>query len=90
MVSRGAARGRKKSIELMKQIIAEEIPPDIAVDFAVCHTMADKEALELKEYISATCTLNREVFISRVSPVGSVHIGLGVLGVAYIIPETRG
>lgn len=75
------ARGRKKSIERLIQIVEENIK-DKPAYLAVMHGGARKEAEEILQRLSHLTNV-KEIITSDISPALGVHTGPGLLGVSF-------
>lgn len=75
------ARGRKKSIERLIQIVEENIK-DKPAHLAVMHGGARKEAEEILQRLSHLSNV-KEIITSDISPALGVHTGPGLLGVSF-------
>lgn len=75
------ARGRKKSIERLIQIVEENIK-DKPAYLAVMHGGARKEAEEILHRLSHLSNV-KEIIASDISPALGVHTGPGLLGVSF-------
>lgn len=75
------ARGRKKSIERLIQIVEDNIK-DKPAYLAVMHGGARKEAEEILARLSHLTNV-KEIIASDISPALGVHTGPGLLGVSF-------
>ncbi|HCF70126.1 MAG TPA: fatty acid-binding protein DegV [Syntrophomonas sp.] len=75
------ARGRKKSIERLIQIVEDNIK-DKPAYLAVMHGGARKEAEEILARLSHLTNV-KEIITSDISPALGVHTGPGLLGVSF-------
>ncbi|HBQ85601.1 MAG TPA: fatty acid-binding protein DegV [Syntrophomonas sp.] len=75
------ARGRKKSIERLIQIVEDNIK-DKPAYLAVMHGGARKEAEEILARLSHLANV-KEIIASDISPALGVHTGPGLLGVSF-------
>jgi DegV family protein with EDD domain len=75
------ARGRKKSIERLIQIVEENIK-DKPARLAILHGGAKKEAEEMLQRLHHLPNL-KEIITSDISPALGVHTGPGLLGVSF-------
>lgn len=73
------AKGRKKSILAMINSIKEK-HGDKAINLAIVHGLAKKEAEQLMAKLKETLNI-KESFIRQVSPVLGMHTGPGLLGI---------
>lgn len=72
-------RGRKRSLEKLIEI-AKEISEGHAVNMAVMHGYAEKEALKIKDILSELPNV-KEMFFGQIGPALGVHTGPGLVGV---------
>jgi hypothetical protein len=79
----GVRGGRRRMLE----IAAAELDPRIPVPFAIAHADAPDEARWLKQRIEERFTLEREIFVVDATAVLVAHVGLGTVGLAYLVPE---
>jgi DegV family protein with EDD domain len=77
------ARGRRKSIEKLVQIVQDNIK-DKPAYLAVLHGGAKKEAEEMLEKLRSLPNL-KEIITSDISPALGVHTGPGLLGVSFYL-----
>ncbi|HEX3010659.1 MAG TPA: DegV family protein [Syntrophomonadaceae bacterium] len=75
------ARGRRKSIERLIQIVEENVK-DKPARLAVMHGGAKKEAEEILQRLRQLPNL-KEIITSDISPALGVHTGPGLLGVSF-------
>ncbi len=78
----GKAAGKKKIVKIMQKEIPEKSP----VDIAIAHINAPEKALWLKRKVEENFILARELFITEVSPALALHVGIGTIAAAFIIP----
>jgi DegV family protein with EDD domain len=78
------ARGRRKSIERLVQIVQEYVK-DKPAHLAVLHGGAKKEAEEIMERFRSNLPNLKELITSDISPALGVHTGPGLLGVSFFL-----
>ncbi len=76
------ARGRRKSIDKMVQIVKETIGTSTSYNLAVAYGNDLEEAKQLAEHVRSTFPNINQFFFDEVSPALGVHTGPGVLGIA--------
>lgn len=76
------ARGRRKSIDKMVQIVKETIGTSTSYNMAVAYGNDLEEAKQLAEHVRSTFPNINQFFFDEVSPALGVHTGPGVLGIA--------
>ncbi len=64
----------------------KEIPEKSPVDIAIAHINAPEKASWLKRKMEENFTLAGELFITEVSPALALHVGIGTIAAAFIIP----
>jgi hypothetical protein len=79
----GIRGGRRRMLE----IAAAELDPRVPVEFAIAHADAPDDARWLGQRIEERFTLAREIFVVEATAVLVAHIGLGSVGLAYLVPE---
>ncbi|MGI5921656.1 MAG: DegV family protein [Syntrophomonadaceae bacterium] len=80
------ARGRKKSLERLVQIVQENVK-DKPAYLAILHGGARKEAEEILEKLRHLPNI-RELITSDISPALGVHTGPGLVGVSFYLAQT--
>jgi DegV family protein with EDD domain len=84
----GKVRGEKakrKYLEKLGERIVNYLPENET--FAIMHSANMEKALELKDYLNKLSNKNLEIVIWETGPASSVHLGPGILGLAWIGPD---
>ena len=79
----GVRAGRRRILE----IAAAELDSRVPVEFAIAHADAPDDAQWLKQRIEERFALAREIFVVEATAVLVAHIGLGSVGLAYLVPD---
>jgi fatty acid kinase fatty acid binding subunit len=77
-------RTKRKALDRILDIMAEHVGTQ-PYTAAVGHAQAEAEAEELRKRILARLPQVRDMYLSPVSPVVSVHIGPGAIGLVYYV-----
>jgi uncharacterized protein len=78
----GVRAGRRRILE----IAAAELDPRVPVEFAIAHADAPDDARWLKARIEERFALAREIFVVEATAVLVAYIGMGSVGLAYLVP----
>ncbi len=81
----GRVRTKRKAVQRMLEVMAERVG-DAPVHAAVIHANTPGEAVRLQEQVGERfpCT---ELYLTELSPVIGVHVGPGMVGVAFYTGE---
>jgi DegV family protein with EDD domain len=79
----GVRGGRRRILE----IAAAELDARVPVEFAIAHADAPDDARWLAARIAERFALARQIIVVEATAVLVAHIGLGSVGVAYLVPE---
>lgn len=79
------ARGRKLSLNRLKELILDQAQGAKSYSLAFAHGLALDELNKLKEDLSAKLTGIKEIYVGPCSPALGVHTGPGLLGIAIQI-----
>lgn len=79
------ARGRKLSLNRLKELILEQAQGATSISLAFAHGMALEELTKLVEDLKAKLTTIKEIYVGPCSPALGVHTGPGLLGIAIQI-----
>jgi DegV family protein with EDD domain len=81
------ARGRKLSLNRLKELILEQAQGASSYSLAFAHGMALEELTKLKADLSAKLPGIKETYVGPCSPALGVHTGPGLLGIAIQIHD---
>ena len=81
-----SVRTKKKAVEQMLDVIAEEIKDKKTVHMATINALAYEEAKELGKMLQARFQ-PFELLHEELSPAIGTHVGPGTVGVAYITED---
>lgn len=79
------ARGRKLSLNRLKELILEQAQGATSISLAFAHGMALEELTKLQADLSAKLPIIKETYVGPCSPALGVHTGPGLLGIAIQI-----
>lgn len=79
------ARGRKKSLDVLFQVVKERIG-GTAADLAVAHGRAEAEAQQLIERLRTLPNV-KNILVDKIGPTVAAHAGPGTVGVAVLPAE---
>ena len=91
VASNGKVRGEKAKMNYLKTLgekIVNYLPENEI--FTIMHSANMTKAIELKNYLQSVSNKNLEIVIWETGPASSVHLGPGLLGLAWIGPEGDG
>ena len=77
-------RTKRKALDRILDIMAEHVGTQ-PYTAALGHAQAEAEAEELRKRILARMPQVRDMYLSPVSPVVSVHLGPGAIGLVYYV-----
>jgi DegV family protein with EDD domain len=81
------ARGRKLSLNRLKELILEQASGAKSISLGFAHGMALEELTKLQADLSAKLPILKEMYVGPCSPALGVHTGPGLLGIAIQIHE---
>ncbi|NHJ03542.1 MAG: DegV family protein [Candidatus Heimdallarchaeota archaeon] len=87
VASHGKVRGEKAKMKYLKNLgekIVNFLPENEI--FAIMHSTNMEKAIELKNYLQKLSNKDLEIVIWETGPASSVHLGPGLLGLAWIGP----
>ncbi|MHA1125933.1 MAG: DegV family protein [Candidatus Heimdallarchaeota archaeon] len=87
VAANGKVRGEKAKMKYLKDLgekIVNFLPENEI--FTVMHSSNMEKAKELKDYLQKVSSKNLEIAIWETGPASSVHLGPGLLGLAWIGP----
>ncbi|MFW9924761.1 MAG: DegV family protein [Candidatus Thorarchaeota archaeon] len=90
VASHGKVRGEKAKMNYLRNLgekLVNALPENET--FAIMHSTNMEKAVELKNYLQKASNNGREIVIWETGPASSVHLGPGVLGLAWIGPTTE-
>ena len=85
IVSKEKVKTHRRAIERTLELFLNEIGDNKNVQIFVFHTLREKEALEIKEYLASKVDTPLEIQVHMVTPAVGAHIGCGILGFGYFI-----
>ncbi|NHJ32730.1 MAG: DegV family EDD domain-containing protein, partial [Asgard group archaeon] len=88
VANHGKVRGEKAKMKYLKNLgekITNFLPENET--FVVMHSTNMEKATELKDYLHRVSNRDLEILIWETGPASSVHLGPGLLGIAWIGPK---
>ena len=90
VASNGKVRGEKAKMKYLKKLgerIVNRLPENETI--AIMHSSNLNLATEFKNYLQQISNKNQEILIWETGPASSVHLGPGLLGLAWIGPKSE-